>query len=157
MKINITKKEYRLLIDVLSIATWVMNSHRTQEDPRTEPYEELEQKFMSYAKDFGFKNLIVYDKKFERYFPTKQYEDAGTDTVFIDEYEDEVFWEKLCTYLAQRDLVEEKGIDVVENMDRFERFNAIEDLSQEYSDEFEKNGIKNLRLLKDGEAADHPS
>ena len=149
MKINITKKEYRLLIDVLSIATWVMNSHRTGKDPRTEPYEELEQKFMSYAKDFGFKNLIVYDKKFEKYFPTKQYEDAGTDMVFIDEYEDEVFWEKLCTYLAQRDLVDDKGIDVVENMDRFERFNAIEDLSQEYSDEFEKNGIKNLRLLKD--------
>ena len=62
MKINITKKEYRLLLDILSIADWVMNAYQTEDDPRTKPYEDLEQKFLSYAKDFGFENLIVYDQ-----------------------------------------------------------------------------------------------
>ena len=83
MKINITKKEYRLLLDVFSIATWVMNSHKYESDPKSVPYENLEQKFMAFAKEFGFKNLIEYDKKMEKYYPTPEYEDSESDMKFI--------------------------------------------------------------------------
>ncbi len=63
MKINITKKDYRLLLDILSIATWVMNSHKIEPDPKSIPYEELEQKFLSYAKQFGYGHLVMYNQK----------------------------------------------------------------------------------------------
>jgi len=56
MKINITKSEYRLLLDVLSISDWVMNSHKIGKNPKSEPYKELEQKFMSFAKILVVKN-----------------------------------------------------------------------------------------------------
>ena len=59
MKINITKKEYRLLLDVFSIATWVMNSHKYESDPKSVPYENLEQKFMAFAKEFGFESAML--------------------------------------------------------------------------------------------------
>lgn len=36
MKINITNKEYRLLLDVMAIADFVILAHRTGKDPRTE-------------------------------------------------------------------------------------------------------------------------
>ena len=67
MKINITKKEYRLLLDVFSISDWVMNSHKVGDTPKSEPYKKLEQKFMSYAKEFGYENLLRYEKKLENH------------------------------------------------------------------------------------------
>ena len=48
------KKEYRLLLDMISIAEWVLNAYTTEDHPQSDPYEELEQKILSYAKDYGF-------------------------------------------------------------------------------------------------------
>jgi hypothetical protein len=74
MKINISKKEYRLLLDILSIADWVMNSYKVNDDPKIAPYKELKQKLLAFAKDFGFDNLVMYDKKMGKYYPTAEYE-----------------------------------------------------------------------------------
>jgi len=38
MKIDITKEEYRLLLDILSISDWVMNATRVEADSETAPY-----------------------------------------------------------------------------------------------------------------------
>ena len=144
MKINITKKEYRLLLDVFSIATWVMNSHKFEPDPQSVPYDDLEQKFMAFAKDFGFKNLVEYDKKIEKYFHTPEYEDSESDMQFIDEFEDDSFWEKLVSNLAKRDLINEIGVEQFEKMESLDRFKKVNEIAKKYNDEFEKNGIKNL-------------
>ena len=144
MKINITKKEYRLLLDVLSISDWVMNSHIVGDNPKSEPYKRLEQKLMSYAKDFGFDNLIMYDKSLEAYFPTIEYEELESDRQFIEEFEEEVFWEELCSRLAQRDLLQEKGIQKVKEMDPIEVLTEEDKIAEKYNNEFIENGIKNL-------------
>jgi len=148
MKINITKKEYRLLLDVFSIATWVMNSHKYESDPKSVPYENLEQKFMAFAKEFGFKNLIEYDKKMEKYYPTPEYEDSESDMKFIDEFENDSFWEKLGSNLAKRDIINEIGVEQFEKMETLERFKKVAEIEAKYHDEFEKNGIKNLIVSK---------
>ena len=148
MKINITKKEYRLLLDVLSISDWVMGAHDEEPDPRIEPYKQLEQKFLAFAKDFGYEDLVEYEKKFEKYFPTKKYEDAGTDHIFIDEYDDNVFWQELCTRLAQRDMLEEFGEEQLSKMDIFERIGLEDEKSFQYNNDFAENGLKNLVILK---------
>lgn len=148
MKIDITENEYRLLLDVLSIADWVMNSFKTEDDPRTKPYKDLEQKLMSCAKDFGFGDLIVYDQKLEGYYPTIEYEDAQMETGFIEEFEEDVFWDELCHRLAERDIIEEKGIDEFQNMAPIEKIRVEDQIIEKYDEEFVKNGIKNLRLLK---------
>ena len=54
MKIEITKKEYRALLDVFHIADWVLHSYKTEEGPETEEYRNLEQKFFSFAAGNGF-------------------------------------------------------------------------------------------------------
>ena len=101
MKINISKKEFRLLLDVFSITHWIMNSFKTEDDPKTEPYKKLEQKFYSYAKDFGYDDLIEYAQRFKQYFPTKKYEDIGTDMQFVDEYTKEAGVRQLERVLAK--------------------------------------------------------
>lgn len=148
MKIHFTKKEYRLLLDIVSIADWVMNSHTTGNNPKSEPYEELEQKIFSYAKDAGLENLVMYNKQYDKYFPTREYEDEETDRPFIDEYEEEVFWEELCGRLAQRDLLQEKGIQEIKEMDPIEVLTEEDKIAEKYDKEFIENGIKNLIILK---------
>ncbi|MEJ2689823.1 MAG: hypothetical protein P8130_07715 [Deltaproteobacteria bacterium] len=149
MKIHFTKKEFRLLIDMISIAEWVMSSHKTGENPKSEPYEKLEQKILSYAKDFGFDNLIIYDKQMGKYFPTREYEDAGTDRPFIEEFEEEVFWEELGSRLAQRDLINEVGIKKLREMDPIERLTAEDEIAEKYHKEFASNGLKNLKISEE--------
>ena len=53
MKINITKKEYELILNVFEIAEWMMNSYKVEEDSETKKYIDLQQKIFSYAKEFG--------------------------------------------------------------------------------------------------------
>jgi hypothetical protein len=146
MKIHFTKKEYRLLLDMVSIANWVMNSHTTGNNSKSEPYEELEQKILSYAKDAGFESLVTYNKEYSKYFPTREYEDEETDRSFIDEYEEEVFWEELCGRLAQRDLLKEKGIQKIKEMDPIEVLTEEDKIAEKYDKEFTENGLKNLIL-----------
>ena len=62
MKISLTQQEYQLLLDMLYIATWIIKAHKGGDDPQGQPYEELEQKLFSFAKEAGYENLIFLPK-----------------------------------------------------------------------------------------------
>jgi len=148
MKINFTKKEYRLLLDVLYIAEWVINSREIEDNPETEPYKDLEQKIMSVAKDYGFENLISYDSKYEQYLPTVEFEEDATVNDFIDKYEAETFWDELCDRLAKRDFLAEHDAETIEKMDESEIFIKTSEYADRYHDEFVKNGLNNFKINK---------
>ncbi len=150
MKIKISKNEYRLMLDVFAIAEWVMNSFKTgnQRDSETKSYHKLEQKIMSYAEDFGLGHLVTYDRKLEEFFPTRELEDTGTYTRFIEQFEDDVFWEELGQRLALRDLINDQGLETVQNMDPLSRMKAQDEIADRYHQEFSENGIENLFLSR---------
>lgn len=148
MKINISKKDYRLLLDMLAISDWVMNSNKVEDDPRTEPYEKLEQKLFAFAKDFDCEDLVMYDKETGKYYPTAEYDEHIFDTRFIEEFEDMSFWEKLCSGLAQRDLIQEKGIEALKKMDTLERMTEEDVRAEKYETEFSENSLKHLIISK---------
>lgn len=146
MKIKISKNEYRLMLDVFAIAEWVMNSYRVGSAPETKPYNKLDQKIMSYAEDFGYGHLVTYDNKLEEFFPTREFDEMGTYTTFIEQFEDNVFWEELSQRLALRDLINDKGLETVRNMDPVSRMKAQDEIADRYNQEFFTNGIENLFL-----------
>lgn len=146
MKIDLTKKEYRLLLDMISIAEWVMNSHKTDHDERLVPYEELQQKIFTSAKDFGFNNLVGYDESLEGYSLTREFEDESIDQVFIDEYDEDSFWDMLAGRMAQRDLMDEIGPENFMAMELMDRMAKEDEKVDGYLNEFEENGIMNLRV-----------
>ncbi|SCY18798.1 hypothetical protein [Desulfoluna spongiiphila] len=147
MKINFTKKEYRQLLDLVYIANWVMNARNIEKDTKTEKYDELVQKVYSFAGEFKFSDLIEFNKQLEGYYPTNKYEMDGDVHQFIDEYDDECFWESLYQELGKRDFIEEVGMAEAEKMEPIDRFTAINERADKYSREFEKNGIKNLKII----------
>lgn len=146
MKIKISKNEYRLMLDVFAIAEWVMNSFKVDKDPETKPYNKLEQKIMSYAEDFGCGNLVSYDSKLEEFFPTREFDETGAYSKFIEQFEDDVFWEELGQRLALRDLINEQGLEAVRSMDPVSRLRVQDEIADRYHQEFYDNGIENLFL-----------
>jgi hypothetical protein len=145
MKIDFTKEEYRYLLDMVEIAEWVLNSHRTNPSDEIRGYSEINQKILSYAKDMGFENLITYDKDLGGYFATAEYEESEHMS-YIEEFEDDVFWEALPHRLAVRDLVEQVGEKVYTEMEFEDRMSKLVELEKFYCEELEDNGIDNLRF-----------
>ena len=145
MKINLTKNEYRLLLDMVEIAEWVLNSHRTDPSYETKKYSELYQRILSHAKDMGFENLITYDESLDGYYATAEYEESE-HMGYIEEFEDDVFWEALPHRLAVRDLVEQVGEKAYTEMEFEERMSKLVELEAFYYVELEDNGIDNLRF-----------
>ena len=145
MKINLTKNEYRLLLDMVEIAEWVLNSHRTDSSDEIKQYSELYQKILSHAKEMGFENLITYDESLDGYYATAEYEESE-HMRYIEEFEDDVFWEALPHRLAVRDLVEQVGEKAYTEMEFEERMSKLVELEAFYYVELEDNGIDNLRF-----------
>jgi hypothetical protein len=148
MKINITKDEYRSLIDMIYIADWVLTSYKSEEGPETKKYQDVMQKFYAFAKDFGMENLIRFDKESNTYCETREFDDTSECHQFIDEYDNDSFWERLIEQLTRRDLEEESIGKETRDKDPdkyFERFAAIEMI---YISEFEENGLDNLAIKK---------
>ncbi|MFQ5930304.1 MAG: hypothetical protein ACE5MK_11445 [Acidobacteriota bacterium] len=144
MKINITKKEYLTLLEILEIADWVLHAHHTEERSETRKYREIEQKILSYAKDMGFENLVSYDSQVERYFPTRKFEDTSPSMEFVREFENDSFWEELVDRLVERDLIRQVGEERLLSMAIGERFEREEPLEKRYADEFYNHGLDNL-------------
>jgi hypothetical protein len=145
MKIDITKKEYRQLLDMVEIAEWVLNSHSTGPSDQIREYSGVYQKILSHAKDMGCENLITYDKTLDAYFATAEYEESE-HMRYIEEFEDDVFWEELPHRLAVRDLVQQFGEKEYAEMEFEERVSKLLELEAIYNNELEENGIDNLRF-----------
>lgn len=148
MKINITKKEYIKLLDVFYIADWIMHAFYCEDREDTKVYRDLEQRFLSLAKEYGVDDLVKKENNEKLYFPTRKFEEESLAKSFIKEYEDESFWDELIHQLSTRDLIEKHGPDAMRLVFKDEEINnEFEDLKMKYVNQFRENGTKKLRLL----------
>lgn len=142
MKINFTKKQFKHLLDLVHLGEWTANSSR-ESDTLIKEYEELFQYINSLAKDFGYEEIIQFDKKLNDYFPTQAYENELQPIIGLND--NEVFWNELSGRLATRDLANEKVVP----RDADEQFKRLLEIEQLYEEEFEEHGLSRLILKKD--------
>ena len=133
MKIELSQKEFRRLLDLVYIGNWILNSVRAGD--RFADYDIVQEKIFSYCRERGMGTLI--SECFGHTLPSKAFEDGGIHEAIAD-YEDAVFFDILAEELARRDMSEE----YVNNDDPEELASRIE----EYISEFEKNGVENISL-----------
>ena len=148
MKINFTKKEYGLLLEMLAIADWVMNAHSTTDHPDTRKYSDLEQKLFSFADEMGYDELILFDKESGKYYPTSEHDEIGEHRKFIEEFEEESFWSELVSKLATRDFLNQVTQQELETMPRKEQMNKLFELEEWYEDEIDEHGLDSFKLDK---------
>ncbi|MCB1934705.1 MAG: hypothetical protein KDF59_02065 [Nitrosomonas sp.] len=148
MKINITKKEYRLLLDILHLGEWMLTAHDQEEMPEKKKYQDLVQKFYSYAEEMGCGNLIEANKELNKYYETREYEDTSEVNEIIENYNNAEFWEELVPRLAMRDAEETMGYDAIDKMSPKERIHLLYALEEKYHEEFMANDLANLKIKK---------
>ena len=144
MKINFTKKEYQLLVTMIEISDWVMNAFHTTDRTDTQDYRSLRNKILSYAEEMGMKDC--YEKIGDTYYEAFEYEENSKQSSFIDEYDEESFWQQLVIRLVDRDYAQQYGDEEVSFETRTHRLAEIE---KRYAEEINKFGLSNIVIAGD--------
>lgn len=143
MKINFTKKQFKTLLDLIYTGEMIINGNRIP-DEVIEEYDELQQYIYSFAKEMGYEDLMEYNKEYNGYYETRKYEESGIYDL-IEEYNNNVFWDELASNLAERDIANKYGEEIV-NLEHEDIVTAIWRREDEYSEEFSENGLLNLKV-----------
>lgn len=150
MQIKFTKNETEKLLELLSIADWVLTSMDVDEDERKDDYLKLLQKLYHEAYENGCKKEIQYDEESKDYFLSEDWEEETQVRDFIEEYEDASFWEELTFRLADRDIDRKMNGKTPKNFE--EHVAMFTRIQTKYEEEFEKNSLENLELVSKAKA-----
>lgn len=136
MKIELTGKEFRRLLDMVYIGNWILNSTRGSD--RFTDYDQVESKLFGLCRGTGMDVLV--DQWHGEDVPSRAFAEGGIHEAIMD-YEDTVFFEILAEELARRDMdyqpvSRENYEELVSRMD-------------DYIAEFEAHGTDNLVLSCD--------
>lgn len=143
MKIDITKKEYKLLLDILFISDWIMNAYSVGNNHSQ--HSELIKKLLSYFQEMDASDQVEFSQELDDYFQTNQCEEY-ISRQFLEPYEQTFFWDKLIHELAERDALQALGPDAFNKMDVIDRMTKIEEYKKRYQDEFDQNALNNLQI-----------
>ena len=133
MRIDLSNKEFRRLLDLVYIGNWVLNS--TRGDDRFADYDNIESKLFGLCK--GTPMQILVEDWEQTTIPSKAYEEGGIHEA-IAYYEDNVFYQILAEELSRRDM---GYADITP-----ENYDEIMGRMTKYMQEFECSGVDRLVL-----------
>ena len=131
MKLELTAKQFRRLLDMAYIGNWILNS--TRGDDRFRDYDEVESLLFDKARQEGMGVLAeVWQCEV---VPSRAFAEGGIHEAIM-EYENNVFFDILAEDLARRDM-EDVPIDESNYDELASRIDA-------YIAEFEEHGTDNI-------------
>ena len=133
MNLELNKKQFRRLLDLVYIGNWILNS--TRGDQRFADYDEVESLLFGRAALEGMPQLAeLYQGEI---IPSRAFAEGGIHEAIM-EYENNVFFEILAEDLARRDM-DDVPIDETNYDELTQRIDA-------YIDEFEAHGTDNITV-----------
>ena len=136
MKLELTTKQFRRLLDMAYIGNWILNS--TRGDDRFKDYDDVESLLFAKAREEGM-GVLAEDWQGE-VVPSRAFAEGGIHEAII-EYENNVFFDILAEDLARRDM-EDASID----QNNYEELSSRIDV---YIAEFEQHGTDNILVDSD--------
>ena len=146
MKFKFTEKEYRSLVDVLTLSGMILDAYGRGEESSRKGYFELEQKIYSYFEDSGSRDLIMRDPSTGQYVRKWSKDRSETIVKILDQYLDSSFWEELIIRMAERDMLadlEFQGKDQ-SKLSLQERETLLREYGDRYDREFRSNGLNSI-------------
>lgn len=143
--IEFTKEQYESLMKQLYLGNWMINAFRMS-DEIIKRHDDLEGYIMSFAKDFGLEKYIDYDKGKNKYYPSLKFEEDKEINGYINDYNENAFWDELERSLAARDLYKEYDESEIKRMTFEERFKKMSCYEEKYEKEFELHGVENVEI-----------
>src|SRR5574337_1738085 len=122
MNIPFTPEQYRTLLVMTYLGTWMVNAHKIAPD---KTFDELAKYIYSFAESFGIKGLVELTPDDGKCYPTREFDDLAEEYMF--DYDNETFWDELIDRLADRDFVAKYGEKAIEKMTVEERFSNREE------------------------------
>lgn len=144
MQLNLTKDQYQKLMELVYLGNWMVNSYRT--DDRVDEYDRTAEHVLSLAPAAGFVDRVEFDEFEGLYFPSRKFDEELRQ--YVDEYDDDVFWNTLIDRLAERDLIRAHGEETVNKMEWDEYNQKIEPYIKKYEKEIDDSGVENLEIFK---------
>ena len=133
MNLELNKKQFRRLLDLVYIGNWILNSTRGED--RFKDYDEVESLLFARAALEGMPTLAeTYQGEV---IPSRAFAEGGIHEAIM-EYENIVFFEILAEDLARRDM-DDVPIDESNYDELAQRIDA-------YIDEFEAHGTDNITV-----------
>lgn len=137
MKLELTRKQFRRLLDMAYIGNWILNSTRGED--RFRDYDEVESVLFAKAKELGMDALTEYWQG--EAVPSQAFAEGGIHEAIM-EYENNVFFDILAEDLARRDM-DDVPIDESNYQELASRIEA-------YISEFELHGTDNISVETGG-------
>ena len=148
MLLNISKDEYRLLVEMLQVADYVMHAHDLEPSEKTEDYRALRKKIFSNYKKMGLEGLFKYSEEHKDYIETEESLSDSRHMALLENFVETEFWAQLSQRLAMRDLMESMDDDEVDKTDPSEFMEKVGEAGAQYDEEFEAHGLDRLAIDK---------
>ena len=133
MNIELSKKQFRRLLDLVYIGNWILNSTRGED--RFQDYDNIESKLFALCHNTGLRALAQVQDGTT--VPSQAYTQGGIHEA-IAFYEDNIFYEILAEELSRRDMNYPEVTP--------ENYGEIVERMNQYMDEFELSGVDRLVL-----------
>jgi len=152
MKVPFTAKEYRQLLELVHLGMWAVTAYQGEDTVAARRYYDLDQKLLGLATEAGCADFVEKHADGSLQPAPKLAEDDRVREI-QNEFQNDVFWHELVARMADRDLAGEqvkRALDtpgVEPPPTKEERLKQIE---TRYWDEFEKNDLANVVLLRGG-------
>ena len=131
MELELTRKQFRRLLDMVYIGNWILNSTRGED--RFKDYDDVESLLFARAAKEGMPTLAETYRG--EVIPSRAFAEGGIHEAIMD-YENNVFFEILAEDLARRDM-DDAPIDESNYDELTSRIDA-------YIAEFEEHGTDNI-------------
>ena len=136
MQLELNKKQFRRLLDMVYIGNWILNS--TRGDDRFRDYDIVESLLFEKARQEGM--TVLAETYHGETVPSQAVVEGGIHEAIM-EYENNVFFDILAEDLARRDM-NDVPIDASNYAELAQRIEA-------YINEFEANGTDNILVDTD--------
>ena len=133
MNIELSRQQFRYLLDLVYIGNWVLNS--TRENDRIREYDQVESLIFSQCLSQGMKSLV--EQLDGELIPSRAFAEGGIHEAIMA-YEDNVFFEILAQELALRDLDDPPITE--------ENYDEVMERMNEYLGEFQRHGTDHVTV-----------
>lgn len=148
MKLELDRQEYLTLLTAMQIADWILHAHHGEELRDTEDFRALEQKVLTLAEEAGCKNLVEFDPEMKRWYPSREFELTSLGLAYVEEYENDGFWEGLLRRLTERDLLRKVGEKAYNELSPVERARQEGPYLSMYDHEIQEHGLDRLEVVE---------
>lgn len=151
MKVSFTTKEYARLLELVHLGMRTVMGRQGAESPHFARFTEVEQKVLGLAETFGCADLVDVGGDGKRVPSAKLEEDERLRKIAA-EADNDIFWHELVARLSDRDLATEQAKASLSGLGGppIDAEARLKQLEEAYWEEFEKNDLANVILLKGG-------